>query len=1166
MPAAVTLTPVVRIDEDKCINCYACITSCPVKFCMDGSGEKLLINHDLCIGCGNCIGVCSHNARHIIDDAEPFFEDLKRGTKIVAAVAPAIASFLPGKYLNFNGYLRSLGIDEVFDVSFGAEIAVVSYIEHLKKKPRTVISQPCPAIVKFIQIYRPELIPYLAPVDSPMLHTVKMIREYYPQYKDHKVAMVSPCIAKRREFDETGMVDYNITMIALKRRLDRQNIDVGSFPKVEYPGLWAERAVRFSSPAGLLETAERFVPGIGRRILKIEGVHAIYPYLNEVAELLDTDIRLPPLIDCLNCDKGCNGGPGTGNNKAPLAVLENPVRERSDMLEEYHKTNQGKEYAEKYHALLSAYWKPGLYNREYRDYSANNYLKQPNEAQLSEIYRSLKKYKPEDIYNCTACGYGSCRAMGVAIFNKLNKPENCAHHNLEEAKTANRTKSDFLANMSHEIRTPMNAIIGMAELLLRKKLSEDVRGDIRDIRQAGANLISIINDILDFSKIEAGKLDIVPSKYLLSSLVGDTVNLIRMKISEKPLRFYTNIDGNIPNCLIGDEVRIRQILLNLLSNAVKFTERGHVGMSIAVDRQDDGHIWLKIVISDTGRGIKPEDQGKLFEDFVQLDTKKNRGVEGTGLGLAITRRLCVSMGGDITVRSEYGQGTTFTAVIPQGFISGASFAIVEEPEKKKVLVYEGRLVYAKSVCWSLENFRVPYTVVTNLDDFDRALFREEWFYIFSGHGLHEKIKMVMNRPNEDFPGGKKPPIALMVESENTVYIPNVRFVSLPIQSLSIANVLNDKADVQSYFDSFVSGNMVRFTFPTARLLVVDDISTNLKVAEGLLSPYKAVIDTCLSGPEAIELVKEREYDIVFMDHMMPDMDGVEATTIIRDREAEELKEGEKPVAIVALTANAIIGMKEMFIEKGFDDFLAKPIDISKLDEILARWIPKEKRERWTSDDSAEETEDAASGPGMSAFPDIPGINMQEGVAMTGGTMDGYRAVLSLFQKDAGERLEMLRTVPNEAALSAFVTRVHAIKSAAASVGAARLSEEAAKLEAAGRAADSEFIGENLPGFADRLAEHVKNIRAFLDKTELGRAQGAENRAARPSPELRELEAALSSQKAEEIDRLLEKLMEPPVDADTKAGLERISDYVLMAEFDNAVETIKGLLAADAARQ
>jgi len=382
-----------------------------------------------------------------------------------------------------------------------------------------------------------------------------------------------------------------------------------------------------------------------------------------------------------------------------------------------------------------------------------------------------------------------------------------------EANEANKAKSDFLANMSHEIRTPMNAITGMAELALRENMSSSAREHVDTIKQAGMNLLSIINDILDFSKVEAGKLEINPVNYKLSSLVNDSVNIIRTKLMEKPVQFFTNISGNIPDNLFGDEARLRQIILNLLSNAAKFTDKGHINMSISEDKREDNKIWLKVVISDTGHGIKPEEQEKLFSAFMQVDTKRNRGIEGTGLGLAITKQLCIAMGGDITLTSEYEKGSEFTVIIP-----------------------------------------------------------------------------------------------MEIGSDKHVY--------------------NAK-------------NIDQFTIPGVRLLVVDDIATNLKVVEGLLSPYGATVETCQSGIEAIALVKQREYDLVFMDHMMPVMDGIEATEIIRALEDEHCQ----TMPIIALTANAVIGMREMFLEKGFNDFLAKPIDVSRLDEMINRWIPEGKREK-----------------------------------------------------------------------------------------------------------------------------------------------------------------------------------------------------------------------------
>jgi len=497
------LTPVIRIDEKKCINCYACITGCPVKYCMDGSGEKLTINHDLCLGCGNCILVCSHKARSLVDDTSHFFSDLKNGVKMVAVVAPAVASVFPDNFLKLNGYLKSFGVEAFFDVSFGAELTVISYLDYIKEKnPRTVIAQPCPAIVSFIEIYHPELLPYLAPADSPMLHTVRMIREYYPEYKNHKTVIISPCIAKRREFDETDQGDYNVTMLSLKNHLEEQRRDLSSFPAVDYIGPHAERAVGFSSPGGLLDTAERFVPGIRRKTHKVEGVHTIYPYLEEISELLDTDVELSLLIDCLNCEKGCNGGPGTGNSGKPLAVLENPIRKRRAKLEEYHKPHKGEWVYTKYHKILDKYWRKNLYNRQYHDISGNNVIKQPTEEELQKIYHSLKKFTPEHLYNCTSCGYGNCHSMAVAIFNNLNKPENCAHYIMALLKEEMKTE-ELNRLLTEHINNASSLIDGISQTV--NELSESISSQTLSVEESSKKTEKLVGSLKTTSEVARNK-------------------------------------------------------------------------------------------------------------------------------------------------------------------------------------------------------------------------------------------------------------------------------------------------------------------------------------------------------------------------------------------------------------------------------------------------------------------------------------------------------------------------------------------------------------------------------------------------------------------------------------------------------------------------------------
>jgi CheY-like chemotaxis protein len=565
--------------------------------------------------------------------------------------------------------------------------------------------------------------------------------------------------------------------------------------------------------------------------------------------------------------------------------------------------------------------------------------------------------------------------------------------------------------------------------------------------------------------------------------------------------------------------RLRQICLNLLSNAVKYTRQGTIIFRVKGEPRNDGTILLFFSVIDTGIGIKSEDMPKLFSNFSQVDTHRNRSIEGTGLGLAITRNLCRLMDGDVTIESEYGKGSTFTAFVPQ--------------------------------------------------------------------------RVLDSRP----------------------------FGSMAGETLS----LEDRKQVE-----------LKFTAPGARVLAVDDIETNLTVLSGLLAPYRMRLTLCTSGEEAVALVKNKPFDFVLMDHMMPGMDGVEAVAQIRTWEEEqrrknslefpkETQKGQSPsvfpkgIPIIALTANAVSGMREMFLEQGFDDFLSKPIEIAKLDELIAKWIPAEKklavrgREPGGADRGREKIE---------ALPVIPGLDTRKGIAMTGGTESGYRKVLAQFYKDAADRLDWFRDfpleplplpavppnerapettnqfpggkfseekpdrqlVPNERTLetndqfpsgkldrqlapqvAAFSAQAHAIKSAAGTIGAAEVSAEAAELEAAGKAGDMETVSKTLPLFREHLTELIGEIGKALKKSEKSEV-GNEEGNARPAPStpqilLAALRSALEVKNIKETDKLLAEIEGLPVDAKTRETINALSDQVLLGEYGKAVETLNILLAA-----
>ncbi|MCR5288644.1 MAG: 4Fe-4S binding protein [Treponema sp.] len=498
------LKPVIFVDKDKCVNCHRCIAVCPSKMCNDASGDYVKINHELCIGCGHCLEACDHGARYGIDDTEDFFKALKKGENIVAIVAPAAAAHFKGQDLELNSWLKSIGVKAVFDVGFGAELTTKSYIEYLKKnKPKLIISQPCPAIVTWIELYHPELIPYLSPADSPMAHTITMIKKFYPLYAAYKVAVISPCYAKRREFDENGLGDFNVTMHSVSNYFKNNNIRLSSFPKTDYDNPLAERGVLYSTPGGLLRTAERFVPGISKKSRKIEGFPQVYTYFERLSEDLKNG-KTPQfqLIDCLNCEKGCNCGAGTDNKDLSLDEMEGYIEHRmEERLSQWKmdKPSKQKSALKKLDATINQFWQEGIYFRTYENRNANiSKLKVPNKTEIQKIFQEMGKTKEKDILNCRACGYRSCEEMAKAIYNGVNKMSHCSYYVMhkmtedfkEEINTSIQKVTDKSIACLEENEKNVNSLTNVTN-----QMSDNVNSSVSAVEQMIGN-ISSINKIL----------------------------------------------------------------------------------------------------------------------------------------------------------------------------------------------------------------------------------------------------------------------------------------------------------------------------------------------------------------------------------------------------------------------------------------------------------------------------------------------------------------------------------------------------------------------------------------------------------------------------------------------------------------------------------------------
>ena len=493
---------------------------------------------------------------------------------------------------------------------------------------------------------------------------------------------------------------------------------------------------------------------------------------------------------------------------------------------------------------------------------------------------------------------------------------------LERLRVSDRAKTDFLTNMSHEIRTPINGIMGMNSILLRQIDTlprEKIAEYAGNMQRASRTLLAIVNDILDISKIESGKMELLCEGYELASLINDCYTIVASNCKKKNLDLYMEIDENLPSILYGDDVRIRQVVNNFLSNAVKYTKRGHVILKISYSRIDEENINLRIDVKDSGIGIQKKDMENLFQNFTRLEEHKNRNIEGTGLGLSLTKRLVDMMHGEVLVESRYGEGSTFTAIIPQ-----------------KVICEDG---------------------------------------------------------------------------------------------------IGDMKQIFENYELSVGAMMPVPQFAGTHILVVDDMEMNRIVAKEMLLQTGAIVDVAGSGEEGLTLMKEQHYDLIFMDQMMPDMDGI-ATF----EEMKRMNHQNKTTPVIAMTANAVKGAKEMYLQHGFADYISKPIFEEKMWKILERFLADkqtEEVEKKNSDGGAEENK-------KSLQERFPYLDTEQGMSVCMEDEDFYLKILKVYLKD--EMVDTLQQDYEEKDWVQYQIHVHGLKNVSANIGAMELSEQFKGLE------------------------------------------------------------------------------------------------------------------------
>ena len=635
----------------------------------------------------------------------------------------------------------------------------------------------------------------------------------------------------------------------------------------------------------------------------------------------------------------------------------------------------------------------------------------------------------------------------------------------EELERANQMKSDFLANMSHEIRTPMNAVIGMTEIAMREEKSPEVMDYLSQIRHSGNHLLSIINDVLDYSKIEAGKMEIVEEEYVPFEELDGMANLLVTRIGDKKLDLFFTVSTGMPHRLMGDAARIRQVLINLANNAIKFTAEGSVKVSIAFEPASEGIVNMEVHVVDTGIGIREEDLNKLFVSFQQVDSKRNRSVEGTGLGLAISQKLVEAMGGEIGVNSEYGSGSDFWFRIPLRVIEDTNDLAVENPSDKRAFVYTSEEMMADVFEAELRNLGVAGGRLASLDSYLPDGRQDYLFYEFGNNdpGIGELLDR-----NPDLTG-------IVLTDFDSDYVPdkpNLHIMHRPETTMTMVRILNGEYLDKSAVEEDKTFR-IDFTAPDARFLVVDDNHINLTIAEGLLAPLKVRIDTADGGQQAIDKVAANDYDIVFMDHMMPEIDGVDATRTIRaagDR-------ADKPV-IIALSANAMTEARSLFIEAGMNDFVPKPIDVKDLITKVKKWLPEDK----IIENDGTEAE-ISTDPGTDEnWIRCEGLDTEAAVRALGSTVL-YDKIASEYYRSGEDKYNGIMNAYANEDWTDYTIRVHALKSSSRQIGAMELGSMAEALEKAGKADDYDTIRANNAAAMEVFQKLLDDLSAYYGAEE-----------------------------------------------------------------------------------
>ena len=644
----------------------------------------------------------------------------------------------------------------------------------------------------------------------------------------------------------------------------------------------------------------------------------------------------------------------------------------------------------------------------------------------------------------------------------------------------NRRTEDFLTNVSHELRTPINAVTGISAVMLKREEDAEKRKEIASIQEAGQRLFSQIEDILDYTEIDTGKMKVSKEPYVLLSLLNDVITGSQMLTEENAPEVIFDVDAKIPSALVGDARKIKKILRHLIDNAVRFTKKGGVYVRVYTLTKPYG-VNLCMEVSDTGIGIEKEDLEKITEKFFKSDGGKSRRTGGLGLGLPIVYGMVTAMEGFMQVDSNLNDGTTVTVSIPQAVADAAPGMVLENRTSLSLACYvrlekyeipKVREYYNEMISHLVTGLDVPLHQVSDLEELKKLVSVYRLTHLFVGREEYEESRQFLDSLDQD--------VEIIVVADERFALPDsgrVKLLNKPFYSFMIASVLNAEAsgDTEILKEK-------RMLCPGVKVLVVDDEPMNRRVAEEIFKGYQMQVQTAESGRMAIDLCEREDFDLVFLDHMMPEMDGIETLKRLRKIHTDS----GRGLTVIAFTANAVSGAREMFLKEGFDEFVSKPIEYSEMEHVLRKVLPKSAI-IWV-DENIENIEKGDKNFEKDSRHEVVQINTKSALAYCKNDMNFYQELLHKFVVDADKKKSEIDHYLKREDYDNYRIVIHALKSTAKMIGADALSELAQELEAAVQNKDIGYVREHheemlleYSRVVDRISETMDDKKNDTDK-------------------------------------------------------------------------------------